>query len=75
MLPKNLGNYMSKDPEPNVEAPKKRPQVEAPKSDPPKPKGKPKRECPSENSSDGKHDFFFNEGTEETYCRYCGKSK
>jgi len=31
-----------------------------------------KAECPS--SPTHKHDMFHNEGTDETYCRYCGKT-
>jgi len=31
-----------------------------------------KKECPS--SPTGEHAMFHNEGTEETYCRYCGKT-
>lgn len=31
-----------------------------------------KKECPS--SPTGEHDMFHNEGTDETYCRYCGKT-
>jgi len=28
--------------------------------------------CPS--APTGEHDMFHNEGTDETYCRYCGKT-
>lgn len=31
-----------------------------------------KSECPS--APTGEHDMFHNEGTDETYCRYCGKT-
>jgi len=31
-----------------------------------------KKECPS--SPTREHDMFHNEGTDETYCRYCGKT-
>lgn len=68
---------MSTETESNEPAPEEQPTVEPSKSEPQKekPKRESKRECPSESSPDGKHSFFFNEGTEETYCRYCGKSK
>ena len=42
---------------------------EAPAKTAPEPK---KTECPS--SPTGSHDMFHNEGTDETYCRYCGKT-
>ena len=29
-------------------------------------------ECPSSPTKE--HDMFHNEGTDETYCRYCGKT-
>lgn len=56
----------STEPEPPKEAPK-------PKESP-KPKKTAKVECPSPSSPDGKHSDFFNEGTEETYCRFCGRT-
>jgi len=53
------------------------PQQEAPSTEPapeaPKPKKEVKKECPSPSSPDGRHSDFFNEGTEETYCRFCGR--
>ena len=57
---------MPTPPEPEPKTPQ--PKVESVKKES-------KRECPHESSPVGKHDFFFNEGTEETYCRYCGKPK
>jgi len=50
-----------------------------PSTEPPKEKPKARKvvktECPSPSSPDGKHSMFFNEGTEETYCRFCGTPK
>jgi len=46
------------------------PQVEAEKTPEADPESK--KECPS--SPTGEHDMFHNEGTDETYCRYCGKT-
>jgi len=31
-----------------------------------------KTECPQSPTKE--HDMFHNEGTDETYCRYCGKT-
>lgn len=54
-----------------------KPPKEAPAEEP-KPEKKPKAEsksseCPQ--SPTHEHDFFHNEGTDETYCRYCGKNQ
>ncbi len=38
------------------------------------PKKSSKGKCPNGASPDGKHKMFHNEGTDETYCIYCGLS-
>lgn len=51
----------------------KEPETEAVIETKTEPKVETKRECPSENSPDGTHQIFHNEGTDERYCRFCGK--
>jgi len=53
----------------------------APAPDPtPEPKSESKSETPKKTKKSAcvqsptrEHDYFHNEGTDETYCRYCGK--
>ncbi len=51
-----------------------KPSEEAPAEAAPKitPEPASKTECPSSPTQE--HDMFHNEGTDETYCRYCGKT-
>jgi len=51
-----------------------KPQTEPEKKPEPEPTKQILSDCPSGLSPDGKHDMFHNEGTDEVYCRYCGKT-
>jgi len=52
----------------------KKPTEEAPEAISEEPTKQVLTDCPSASSPDGNHDMFHNEGTDETYCRYCGKT-